>query len=162
MLKPHIVRQSFSLWGSVTAVVPASLLNTEGTDAHRGHRQGRWFFSVSLILISVLLLRPQMWSQSQANSSSTIRFEDATSKSGINFIHSFGAQDLGSLLEGTGSGCVWFDYNNDGLPDLYVVSGKPLEAGMHPYPLKEPPPTPPHNHLYRNNEPSPTSPNKPV
>ena len=72
-------------------------------------------------------------------------------KSGIQFTHSFGAQKLGSLLESTGAGCVWFDYNNDGLPDLYVVSGKPLEDGMHPYPLKQTPATPPHNHLYRNN-----------
>ena len=80
----------------------------------------------------------------------TIRFEDATSSSGIEFTHSFGAQKLGSLLESTGSGCVWFDYNNDGLPDLYVASGKPLEPGMHPYPLKTLPAVAPHNHLYRN------------
>jgi len=80
----------------------------------------------------------------------TIRFEDATASSGINFTHSFGAQQLGSLLEGTGGGCVWFDYNNDGRADLYVTSGKPLEAGMHPYPLKQQPENPPHNHLYRN------------
>ena len=60
---------------------------------------------------------------------SAIRFEDATAKSGIQFTHSFGAQKLGSLLESTGSGCVWFDYNNDGFPDLYVASGKPLEGG---------------------------------
>jgi len=32
-----------------------------------------------------------------------------------------------------------------------VVSGKPLEEGMHPYPLKQPPAVAPHNHLYRNN-----------
>jgi enediyne biosynthesis protein E4 len=86
-----------------------------------------------------------------AQTPSTIRFEDATGKSGIQFTHNFGAQQLGSLLESTGAGCVWFDYNNDGFPDLYVASGKPLEDGMHPYPLKQPPATPPHNHLYRNN-----------
>ncbi len=86
----------------------------------------------------------------QTTSPSTIRFEDATAASGINFTHSFGSQKLGSLLEGTGGGCVWFDYNNDGLPDLYVTSGKPLEPGMHPYPLKQQPENPPHNHLYRN------------
>src|SRR5579864_643950 len=82
---------------------------------------------------------------------SAIRFEDATAKAGIGFTHSFGSAKLSSLLEGTGSGCVWFDFNNDGLPDLYVLSGKPLEDAMHPYPLKQPPSTPPHNHLYRNN-----------
>jgi hypothetical protein len=79
-----------------------------------------------------------------------IRFEDVTSQSGITFTHSFGAEKLGSLIESTGGGTVWFDYNNDGLLDLYVVSGKQLGAGMHPYPLRKPPALPLHNHLYRN------------
>ncbi len=80
-----------------------------------------------------------------------IRFEDASDKAHINFVHSFGSAKLGSLLEGTGAGCVWFDYNNDGLPDLYVVNGRPLDDSMHPYPLKEKPDPLPHNYLYRNN-----------
>jgi enediyne biosynthesis protein E4 len=107
--------------------------------------------SVKAFFLSPILLASTMWAQTpQAAPVSTIRFEDATAKSGIAFTHSFGAQKLGSLLESTGSGCVWFDFNNDGYPDLYVASGKPLEEGMHPYPLKQAPATPSHNHLYLN------------
>ena len=79
-----------------------------------------------------------------------IRFEDATDKAGIDFTHSFGSRQLGSLLEGTGAGCIWFDYNNSGLESLYVVNGRPLDDSMHPYPLKVKPNPLPHNHLYRN------------
>ena len=81
---------------------------------------------------------------------SDIRFEDATEKSGIDFTHSFGSAKLGSLLEGTGAGCVWFDYDNSGRSSLYVANGRPLDDSMHPYPLKDKPNPPPHNHLYRN------------
>jgi hypothetical protein len=80
----------------------------------------------------------------------TIRFEDATDEAGIDYVHSFGSAQLGSLLEGTGAGCVWFDYNNSGRPSLYVVNGRPLDDSMHPHPLKVKTNPPPHNHLYRN------------
>jgi hypothetical protein len=89
-------------------------------------------------------------SQTPTPSLSPIQFEDATDRAGIDFVHSFGSRQLGSLLEGTGAGCVWIDYNNSGLPSLYVANGRPLDDSMHPYPLKEKPATPPHNHLYRN------------
>jgi len=75
------------------------------------------------LLIPVLLL-----AAAEQPGTGPIRFEDATRKAGIAFTHSFGAQELGSLLESTGAGAVWFDYNNDGYQDLYVVSGRPLAA----------------------------------
>lgn len=100
----------------------------------------RGVFSLAIGLLCTALL-------AQSPRNVPIRFEDATAASGIQFTHSFGAQKLGSLLESTGAGCVWFDYNNDGLPDLYVANGRPLEGGIHPYPLKHPPLENPHNHL---------------
>ena len=93
---------------------------------------------------------PQVPAAPQAPHQPVIRFEDASDKAGIHFTHSFGSRQLGSLLEGTGAGCIWFDYNNSGLPSLYVVNGRPLDDSMHPYPLQEKPSPLPHNHLYRN------------
>ena len=62
------------------------------------------------LTLGFLLWSSVLFGQSpQASAASTIRFEDATAKSGIQFTHSFGAQQLGSLLEATGGGCVWFD-----------------------------------------------------
>src|ERR1700749_1854323 len=94
---------------------------------------------------------PSASSKLAAPPTPTIKFEDASDKAGVDYTHSFGSRQLGSLLEGTGAGCVWFDYNNDGLPDLYVANGRPLDGSMHPYPMKEKPNPLPHNHLYRNN-----------
>jgi hypothetical protein len=75
-------------------------------------------------------------------------YEDVTEQSKIKFQHSFGEQKLSSILEATGSGCVWFDYNNDGLLDLYVLSGRYLEGVTdHSHPDGEGAT----NHLYRNN-----------
>src|ERR1700739_1591150 len=108
-----------------------------------------WILPASVMLILVMSLGAGAQSAAKPGSPG-IRFEDATDASGINFTHSFGSRQLGSLLEGTGAGCVVFDFNNDGLPDLYVANGRPLDDAMHPYPLKEKPSPLPHNHLYRN------------
>ena len=71
-----------------------------------------------------------------------IHFEETAAKAGVLFTHSFGAEKLGSLLESAGGGAVWFDYNNDGLLDLYITSGRELGKGMHPYPLRKAPASP--------------------
>ena len=84
-----------------------------------------------------LVLLPFLAGALIAQNNGPIRFEDVTPQSGIGFTHSFGAEQLGSLIESTGAGCAWLDYNNDGKPDLFVVSGRPLGDGMHPYPLRQ-------------------------
>lgn len=50
-------------------------------------------------------------------------FTDITKDSGITFRHSYGDHHLDNIVEGTGGGVCVFDYDNDGLPDLYFVTG---------------------------------------
>jgi len=51
------------------------------------------------------------------------RFTDVTKEAGIRFEHSLGDLELSNIVEGTGPGGMFLDYDNDGLLDLYFVSG---------------------------------------
>ena len=75
-------------------------------------------------------------------------YEDVTDKANLKFVNSFGEQKLSSVLESAGQGCAWFDYNNDGLLDLYVLSGRYLDGVTDHSKADGKDAT---NHLYRNN-----------
>ena len=49
-------------------------------------------------------------------------FTDVTSESGIRFTHVNGAYGEKLLPETTGGGCAFFDFNNDGHPDILFVN----------------------------------------
>jgi len=50
-------------------------------------------------------------------------FTDVTDEAGIRFTHSFGDHDLTNIVEGTGAGATFFDYDGDGFLDIYFVNG---------------------------------------
>jgi len=59
-------------------------------------------------------------------------FTDVTKEAGIHFVHSFGDDKLDSIVETTGAGCAFFDYNNDGYLDIYLVNGCYHKVVSHP------------------------------
>lgn len=97
---------------------------------------------------SLLAVRKAIGKEVSPSSGPLPQFEDVTAKSGIGFRHSFGEKDLSSIMEGTGSGCAWIDYNNDGLLDLYLLSGRHIEGLTN---HSAPDGLDATNHLYRNN-----------
>lgn len=50
-------------------------------------------------------------------------FTDITEPAGITFRHSIGDHKLDNIVEGTGAGACFFDSDNDGLQDIYFVTG---------------------------------------
>ncbi len=50
-------------------------------------------------------------------------FTDVTESAGITAKHSFGDFELSNIVEGTGAGATFFDYDGDGHLDIYLVNG---------------------------------------
>ena len=57
-----------------------------------------------------------------------IIFTEVSAKAGIDFKYNFGDYSYVNILESSGSGITVFDYNNDGLMDLYLMNGTYLEG----------------------------------
>ena len=71
-----------------------------------------------------------------------IQMRDVTRTTGITFVHTDGSYGNRYVFEPMTGGVALFDYNNDGLLDIYFVSGRPLRGAKPDATAK--------NRLYRN------------
>jgi len=77
----------------------------------------KWFASTtSFLFVSIAL--------AAADEPGLPVFTEVTEKAGIHFIHSVGDSKMDNIVEGTGSGCMFFDYDGDGWLDIFLVTGR--------------------------------------
>jgi len=73
---------------------------------------------------------------------SPIRLQDMTAAAALDFVHTDGSSGRRFVIEPMSAGLATFDYDNDGLVDIYFVNGAPLPGAS-----ADKPPT---NHLFKN------------
>jgi hypothetical protein len=101
--------------------------------------------SVKLFIGVVLALLPTMVVRAQKGAVPKLVFTDVAKERGIVGIIVDGSIEKKSILDVNGTGACWFDYDNDGFADLFVVNGSTVDD------LKSGNPRPQRNFLYRNN-----------
>src|SRR5947199_8812067 len=81
------------------------------------------------LLLSLLL---GSTSQTPVHKSSTnVTFTDVAQQAGIDFVNVFGGANAKRyLLETTGSGVAWIDYDRDGYPELFLVIGTTIKGSQ--------------------------------
>lgn len=73
-------------------------------------------------------------------------FQEIGKEIGLNFVHSIGDNELSNIVESSGAGAAFLDYDQDGFIDLYVCSGTWIKGIS----SMEKPSLMPENHLYHN------------
>ncbi len=74
---------------------------------------------------------------------------DITQKAGITFQHNMGDPDMSNIVESTGAGCAFFDYDGDDDLDIYLINEQYNKIVSHPRGRKLADKL--QNALYRNN-----------
>ena len=118
-------------------------------DARRDTKISRWLCAPSCVFVGGLLL----WMVSVATSAQekqpfNVAFVNVAKQAGLTHKTIYGDEHKNKyLLETTGCGVAWFDYDNDGWLDLFFVNGTRLNLDPKLFPKGSEPTT----RLYRNN-----------
>ena len=81
---------------------------------------------------AALLLSPALCSADDGAPAGV--FTDVTATSGIDFVHTFGDDDMSNLVESSGYGVCLFDADGDGRLDVYLVNGTVMRGVSDPAP----------------------------
>lgn len=73
-------------------------------------------------------------------------FQEIGQQIGIDFVHSVGSEHLDNIIQSSGGGASFLDYDQDGFIDLYLCTGTWIEG----FSNSEKPKELTHNHLYHN------------
>jgi hypothetical protein len=79
-------------------------------------------------LLSLSLVLTVLAPRGQAGRQDLPRLVDVTRQAGITFVHNVGDDDMDNIIESNAAGCAFFDYNGDGLLDIYLVNGAYVEG----------------------------------
>ncbi|MFL6208521.1 MAG: CRTAC1 family protein [Pyrinomonadaceae bacterium] len=96
-----------------------------------------------LFVLLLCAVAPYMPAQQPPAAAPVTFFEVPAKTSGITWVHNNAHSAERYLPETVGAGCLFFDYDNDGWMDIYLVNSGPSDFYKPPTPLK--------NALYHNN-----------
>ena len=102
-------------------------------------------FLDQIVRASVALAAPRaVWGQELPKAAAfPVKFENVAAPAGLTAPTVFGGQTTWKyILETTGCGAAFFDYDNDGWMDIFLPNGRTLEGNESPRPT---------NRLYHNN-----------
>lgn len=104
-------------------------------------RLPRWILAPAFIFVACGVVGVAIW-RPAPTARCPFWLEDVTSSTGISFVHTDGSSGRRYIVETVTAGLATFDYDGDGLVDIYFLNGS-LLPGCQPAEL-------PRNALYRN------------